>query len=408
MKKRPVHGRLFQQPSSRRLISHGPRFLDNLGIEGTSIRVPDPPPRPHPFPSSDLCCRLGKHAGGQSREGSTIVCTDVGDVRVVITPRVRQRLSALDLQHSPITARLGLDVGLIPPLVGMLVESRTVRFEAPRTASNSPQPMVLPEQIEVPLAVYEEDTTLLEGESFELVQAQEELQERVVMVAVTDVTSPVNHVLDPPPIVSDPVAWPEVVEERMPTPEPEPEVVEAVPEEEPLEDLQDDPDSQPVATSSPRQPIKTPTPRPPPIPTPALIEEPTTTADSNSSSSPEESLTPPPSPPPVMARRPTVVEGENTEEDREAEKANLVGLMSRLSTLQRAKPKPKPKKERPPPEKPPRPAPRPKPVERPPLAPPKPVKPAKPPPPKPVVKEPRPPKPKPPPREKKIMQDFST
>ncbi|XP_076466183.1 uncharacterized protein LOC143297650 [Babylonia areolata] len=248
---RPTHGRLFKTPattgtassfpfssatacaSTSSRLSFGSHLLGNVSIEGTRMRVPEPPHRSHhPFPSDpSYYPRRTKSArgdgvkeGGVGRSVAAAVFAEVrggggggGDVRVVITPRMRQRLSALDLQCSPITARgveadrhgewpacrcarfedhmrlfrykdsdrhLILRVGKTSqkrnkddpsrklqrkaystPLYDpdTLRKSRTVRFEAPRTASSSPQPMVLPEQIDVPLAVFEDDTTLLEA-----------------------------------------------------------------------------------------------------------------------------------------------------------------------------------------------------------------------------------------------------
>lgn len=93
MKKRPVHGRLFSTPSR---LSYGPDLLEDVSIEGRKMRVPTPP-RPYPSPSSAGYVRRGY---GGSGEGSPI-CAELGEVRVVITPRMRQRLSALDLQHLP-------------------------------------------------------------------------------------------------------------------------------------------------------------------------------------------------------------------------------------------------------------------------------------------------------------------
>ena len=92
MRRRPIHGRLFSTPSR---LSYGPDQLEDVSIEGKKMRVPTPP-RSYPFPSSESYRR----GFGSSGEGSP-VCADLGEVRVVITPRMRQRLSALDLQHLP-------------------------------------------------------------------------------------------------------------------------------------------------------------------------------------------------------------------------------------------------------------------------------------------------------------------
>ena len=95
--------------------------------------------------------------------------------------------------------------------------------------------MTVPEQIDLPQADLDQDdaTTLLEGESFELVQAREEYQERVVLVLVKEAEPQLDPVLDPPvALTSDPIPWPVMPEERLPSPEPELEVVEDIPEEE--------------------------------------------------------------------------------------------------------------------------------------------------------------------------------
>lgn len=114
-----------------------------------------------------------------------------------------------------------------------VAESRTVRFEAPHTANSSPQPIVLPEQIEVPQADWEDEMPL-EGESFEVAQASEELQELVELAVAREPQPPADEVLQSL-IVSEPLPWAQQREEeegpRVPA-EPEPEVVEEIPEEE--------------------------------------------------------------------------------------------------------------------------------------------------------------------------------
>ena len=106
MKKRPIHGRLFTSPSR---LAYGPELLENVSIEGTSMRVPDTS-RSYPSPSSDnyrragvseaRCRKMQERAAATTTSGPMVCAVEV-DVRVIITPRMRQRLSALDLQHSP-------------------------------------------------------------------------------------------------------------------------------------------------------------------------------------------------------------------------------------------------------------------------------------------------------------------
>lgn len=90
--------------------------------------------------------------------------------------------------------------------------------------------MMVPEHIEVPQAVWE-DETLLEGESFELVQAREDMQELVEVVFHQPPQSPVEHVLEPPVVVTEPLHWTDL-QDLLPTPPPEPPVVEEIAPEE--------------------------------------------------------------------------------------------------------------------------------------------------------------------------------
>ncbi|KAK7108014.1 uncharacterized protein [Littorina saxatilis] len=71
------------------------------------------------------------------------------------TLRSSSRRSQEDQRRSP---RKSYSSPLYDPET--LRKSRTVRFEAPRTASSSPQPMMVPEHIEVPQAVWEDETLL--------------------------------------------------------------------------------------------------------------------------------------------------------------------------------------------------------------------------------------------------------
>ncbi|KAL8570601.1 hypothetical protein ACOMHN_008958 [Nucella lapillus] len=104
-RRRPTHGRLTSTPSR---LSYGAELLEDITIEGTRMRLPTPPRSYPPTTSSERHHRrLGSSESGSPR--SALSADVVGDVRVVITPLMRQRLSvldlrrllALDLQHSP-------------------------------------------------------------------------------------------------------------------------------------------------------------------------------------------------------------------------------------------------------------------------------------------------------------------
>ena len=104
MRKRPTHGRLF---SFSPRLPYGAELLEDVSIAGTRMHIPTPP-RSYPTMSADRF-RRRRAASSDSGNPENSISADVGDVRVVITYGMRQRLSdlglhrlsALDLQHSP-------------------------------------------------------------------------------------------------------------------------------------------------------------------------------------------------------------------------------------------------------------------------------------------------------------------
>ncbi|KAK7492068.1 hypothetical protein BaRGS_00016732, partial [Batillaria attramentaria] len=196
--------------------------------------------------------------------------------------------------------------------------SRTVRFEAPRSASTTPQPVVVPEQIEVPQPVWDDETTTLEGElfDFEPAQAREQQQEQVVVVRVREPTTSSDSTLEPVLVNEQPSSW---LEEVVPdTPHLDRLCIDAT--EKPSNEKGDTPDAKPPEPA-PQPPPKSPSPQPPPVSN-ARLEEPEPSSSSSESREP--------SPVPAASRRATVEPEETAQEQ-----ANLASLMSRLSSLQR-------------------------------------------------------------------------
>lgn len=216
MRRRPAHGRLFTTPLTHR--PHGP--LDDMTVSGKRMKVPD---TPRSYPSY----------GSESRTpatGSSSSMTVTADIGEGLHRKRHDEAQTRRLQ------RKSYSTPLYDP--ESLRRSRTVRFEAPRTASNTPQPIILPEQIEVPQPVWEDETTTLEGELFDFQpeHASEHL-EQVVVVRVREKTGSSDSTLEPVITNEQPTRWLEEIAKKRKTPSQEP--VQVVPPPE-IEDTSKD------------------------------------------------------------------------------------------------------------------------------------------------------------------------
>lgn len=244
MRKRPTHGRLYAAARVPRL-PHGPDLLEEIGIEGTRMRLPPTPPRT--YNSAGQQSSRGVSSAEDSRDSSESSAESVLELREDSAKKKEE--NGLPVQRKSYSS----------PLYSRI--SQATRSGAPITANSSPQPRSpdepltlrsAHEQIDLPRATWEDEFWPLEGESFELAQASDHHEDRLQLAHLETDTSRVREAAKLVP--AEPSSWTKAADDSegiLAKPEAE-EVLHGLPEWEPLVEETEDTAEKPRATSSPR------------------------------------------------------------------------------------------------------------------------------------------------------------